>query len=563
MTMGRKERVFVIGLDGATFDLILPWVKEGKLPSLSYLMENGVYGELRSTVPILTPAAWSSFMTGKNPGKHGIVGFFTRENGSYVVKVMNSKHMSAKEMWTILSENSKKVGIVNVPLTYPPKRVNGFMITGMMMTPPESENFTYPSPLKKEVKRVVGETTLDPLFTYLEGEEVFINEVFNSTEKLARISLFLLKKHEPDLFVVVFNGTDYIQHRFWKYIDSKHPGYKAEKAIRFRKRIIRYYERIDEILGNFLKMADGRTTVIVMSDHGAGPLHKYIHVNSWLIQTGLLKLRKRRITGIKRFLYKVGFNPEKIFNALLSIRLLENIRIKTNRTNTKLRSISNKLFMSFSDVDWPNTKAYSIGSGLIYINLKGREPLGTVNPGQEYKKLRKQIATHLYRLKDPETGESVIDKVYKKEEIYTGPYIDALPDIVFIPKSGYMTFEEYEFAASSVITRAKAISASHRLNGVLLMKGPGIKRGMHLKNANIMDLAPTILHVLGLPIPTDMDGRVLDEALTPSHLRSNPIRYAKEAEDSRQFLLTKGDEVYSSEDEEEIKSRLRGLGYIP
>lgn len=562
MTMGRKERVFVIGLDGATFDLILPWVKEGRLPSLSYLMENGVYGELRSTVPILTPPAWSSFMTGKNPGKHGIIGFFTRENGSYVVKVMNSTHMSAKEMWTILSENGKKVGLLNVPLTYPPKRVNGFMITGMM-TPPESENFTYPPLLKEEVKKVVGETTLDPLFTYLEREEVFINEVFSSTEKLAKISLFLIEKHEPDLFVVVFNGTDYIQHRFWKYMDPKHPEYKTEKAMKFRKRIIRYYERIDEILGNFLKMADVRTTVIVMSDHGAGPLHKYIHVNSWLIQTALLKLKKRRITKIRRFLYRVGFNPEKIFNALLSIRLLGNVRIKTNRTNTKLRSILNKLFMSFSDADWPNTKAYSIGSGLIYINLKGREPLGAVNPGQEYEKLRKQIAAHLYRLKDPETGEFVIEKVYRKEEIYTGPHMNAFPDIVFIPKPGYMTFEEYEFAASSVITRTKAISATHRLNGILLMKGPGIRRGIYLKNANIMDLAPTILHVLGLPVPTDMDGRVLDEALTASHLRSNPIRYAEEAKDGTQLLLTKEAEVYSSEDEEEIKSRLRGLGYIP
>jgi len=563
MTMKGKEKVFVIGLDGATFDLILPWMKEGRLPSLSYLMENGVYGELRSTIPVLTPPAWSSFMTGKNPGKHGIIGFFTRENGSYVVEVMNSTHMSAKEMWTILSENGKKVGIVNVPLTYPPKRVNGFMITGMMMTPPKSEKFTYPLLLKEEVKKVVGETTLDPLFTYLEREDVFINEVFNSTEKLTKISLFLIEKHKPDLFMVVFNGTDYIQHRFWKYMDPKNPECKAEKAMKFRKRIIRYYKRIDEILGNFLKMADEKTTIIVMSDHGAGPLNKYIHVNSWLIQTGLLKLKKRRITRIKRFLYKVGFNPEKIFNALLSIRLLRNIRIKTNRTNTKLRSISNKLFMSFSDVDWPNTKAYSIGSGLIYINLKGREPLGTVNPGHEYEELRKQITAHLYGLKDPETGQLVIEKVYKREEIYTGPYMDTLPDIVFIPKSGYMAFEEYEFAASSVITRTKAVSATHRLNGILLIKGPGTKRGMCLKNANIMDLAPTILHVLGLPIPTDMDGRVLDEALTPSHLRLNPIRYAKEAKDGTQFLLKKGGEVYSSEDEEEIKLRLRGLGYIP
>lgn len=558
--MSKKARVFIVGLDGATFDLILPWIREGRLPSLSHMMENGVYGELRSTIPILTPVAWSSFMTGKNPGKHGIASFFTREKDSYVVKVINSTHRSAREIWAILSENGKKVGIVNVPLTYPPKSVNGFMITGMM-TPPKSDNFTYPSLLKEEVEKVVGGSTLDPLLTSLEREDVFINEVFDSTEKMAKISLLLTEKREPDLFMVVFNGTDYIQHRFWKYIGPKHPEYEAENSVKYRKMFLQFYQKIDEILGNFLKMADERTTLIVMSDHGFGPLHKYIHVNSWLMQTGLLKLRKRPKTRLKRFLYKIGINPEKILNALFSIHLV-NIRIKTNRTDEKLQNISNKFFLSFSDVDWHKTKAYSIGSGSIYINLKGREPSGTVSPGQEYESLREQISTRLYGLKDPETGEFVIEKVCKKEEIYNGPHIDTLPDIVFIPKPGYTTFEEHEFAAKSVITQAKTVSGTHRLNGILLMRGGGIKKSATLQDASIMDLAPTILYLLGLPIPTDMDGRVLEEVLTSSYLRLNPIRYTKEADDSTRFLLKKRDEVYEDEDEEEIKSRLRALGYI-
>jgi predicted AlkP superfamily phosphohydrolase/phosphomutase len=473
---------------------------------------------------------------------------------------VNSTDRSAREIWTILSEKGKKVGIVNVPLTYPPKSVNGFMITGMM-TPPKSDNFTYPPLLKEEVEKVVGGSTLDPLLTSLEREDVFINEVFDSTEKMAKISILLTEKHESDLFMVVFNGTDYIQHRFWKYIDPKHPEYEAEKSAKYRKMFLQFYQKIDEILGNFLKMADERTTLIVMSDHGFGPLHKYIHVNSWLMQMDLLKLRKRPKTRLKRFLYKIGINPEKILNALFSIHLV-NIRIKTNRTDEKLQNISNKFFLSFSDVDWHKTKAYSIGSGSIYINLKGREPSGTVSPGQEYESLREQISTRLYGLKDPETGEFVIEKVCKKEEIYNGPHIDTLPDIVFIPKPGYTTFEEHEFAAKSVITQAKTLSGTHRLNGILLMRGGGIKKSATLQDASIMDLAPTILYLLGLPIPTDMDGRVLEEALTSSYLRLNPIRYEEEAKDSTRFLLKKRDEVYEDEDEEKIKSRLRALGYI-
>jgi len=560
--MSEKTKVLIIGLDGATFDLILPWIKDGKLPHFSLIMENGVYGELKSTIPILTPPAWSSFMTGKNPGKHGVMGFFSREKNGYGVKVTNSTHRGTKEIWTILSENGKKVGIVNVPITYPPKKVNGFMITGMMTTPPKSEDYTYPPFLREELEKIAGRKTLDPLFTYLEREGVFINEAFDSTEKLEKISLFLMEKHKPDFFMVVFNGTDYLQHRFWRHIDPEHPMYEAEKSEKYVKILLRYYQKIDEILRNFIETADDKTMIIVMSDHGAGPLYKYVHVNSWLMQMGLLKLKRRLITRLKHFVYKIGLSPEKIYNTLFSIRL-GSIRIKTNRSNTKIRAFLNNFFMSFSDVDWLRTKAYSMGSGLIYINLKGREPSGTVNPGLEYENLREQIINQLYRLKDSETGEHVIEKVYRKEEIYAGPYLDTLPDIVFIPKPKYMTFEEYEFAANSIITRAEAVSATHKLNGILLMKGPGIKKGLCLQNAEITDIAPTVLHFLGLPIPEDMDGKVLVEALTSSYLSLNSISYSTEVKSAKGSLLGRKEEAYSREDEEELKSRLRELGYLP
>jgi predicted AlkP superfamily phosphohydrolase/phosphomutase len=555
-----KTKILIIGLDGATFDLILPWIKNGKLPNFSFIMENGVYGELRSTIPILTPPAWSSFMTGKNPGKHGVMGFFSREKNGYGIKVTNSTHRRAKEIWTMLSENGKTVGMVNVPITYPPKKVNGFMITGMMTTPPKSEDYTYPPFIREELEKIAGRRTLDPLFTYLESEGVFINEAFDSTEKLEKISLFFMEKYKPDFFMVVFNGTDYLQHRFWRHIDPEHPMYEAEKSGDYMKIFFKYYQKTDEILGNFLKKANDKTTIIIMSDHGAGPLYKYIHVNSWLMQMGLLKLNRKWTTKLKYFVYRLGFGPEKIYNSLLSMRL-GSIPIKTNRSNTKIRAFLNNFFVSFSDVDWLHTKAYSMGSGLIYINVKGREPSGIVNPGLEYESLRKQIINKLYRLKDHETGESIIEKVYTKEEIYSGPYLDTMPDIVFIPKSGYMTFEEYEFAANSVITQSEAVSSTHKLNGILLMKSPGVKRGLCLQNAEITDIAPTVLYLLGLPIPEDMDGKVLVKALTSSYLSLNPINYSTDGKGAKNSFARK-EEVYSREDEDELKSRLRELGYL-
>ncbi len=559
--MNRTKRVLIVGLDSATFDLILPWVKTGKLPFLHDMMENGAYGELTSTIPVLTPPAWSSFMTGKNPGKHGIISFFNRENNGYNVEVANSTHRSAREIWTILGESGKKVGIVNVPLTYPPKKVNGVMITGMM-TPPGSDNFTYPVFLKEEVKKLIGEDTLNPFFTYLEREEVFLNDLFESTDRLAKISSHLIKEHKLDFFMVVFNGTDYIQHRFWGHIDPSHPKYRADKAEKYQKIFLDYYQRMDEIIGELSMLAGENVTVIVMSDHGAGPLRKYIHINSWLMQAGFLSMKGSLMTRIKRFMYKIGVNPEEIYNVLLRARI-GNLGVKTDKADAKLRFLLKQLFLSFSDVNWRKTKAYSIGSGLIYINLKGRDPFGAVNPGEEYETLRERIIRQLYKLKDPETGEHIVEKVYRKEEVYAGAHSRTAPDLVFLPKQGYMTFEGYEFGADSVVTRAEAVSAAHRPNGILLMKGPKIKRSVELENANIMDVAPTVLQILGMPIPTDMDGKVLVDIIKPFHLDLHPVRYITESRAVPPLIFKKNGKPYSLEDEEQLKLRLRGLGYLP
>lgn len=560
--MNSENKVLIVGLDGATFDLILPWVKSGKLPFLHDMMEKGVYGDLISTIPVLTPPAWSSFMTGKNPGKHGIVGFFTRETGGYNLEIVNSTHRPRRELWTILSKDGKKVGIINVPFTYPPKKVNGFMITGMM-TPPRSNNFTYPIILKEDVKKVMSEGTLDPFFTYLEGERVFINKLFDSTDKLANVSSFLINTHAFDFFMVVFNGTDYIQHRFWGRIDPNHPNYQAKEAEKYQKLILRYYQRIDKIISKLFSLVDKKTTVIVLSDHGAGPMQKYININSWFLKTNFLVMKKGLKTRLKRFLYKNGVNPEKIYNALLRVHF-GNLGIKGDRTDRRLPLILKQLFLSFSDIDWKKSKAFSSGSGLIYLNLKGRELLGAVSPGEEYETLRDALINLLYQLKDPETGKHIIEKVYKKEEIYFGPYLDTLPDIVFVPKQGYMIFEGYEFGANSTITDAKAISAAHRPNGILLMKGPKIKRNVRLRNADLMDITPTVLHLLRSSIPEDMDGKVLVDALNPSYLSSNPVRCNEKNPASLMpsDAPEKNVSPYSREEEEQLKLRLKNLGYI-
>ena len=550
-----SKPIIIIGLDGATFDLILPWIKSGKLPFLHEIMKNGAYGELLSTIPILSPAAWSSFMTGVNPGKHGILGFFTRKRDSYKIEIVSSKHRKVKEFWMLLGEYGKKVGIVNVPLTYPPKKVNGFMISGMM-TPPKARNFVYPDSFREKIKKIVGEGSLDPLFTYLEGEEIFIKKLFDSTEKLAQLCFSLIKEHKLDLFTVVFNGTDYIQHRFWHLIDSNHPRHGEEGTEELRNVILEYYQFLDRIIEEIYSLAGKDATLIVMSDHGAGPLLKYFHVNYWLLRNGFLSLKRSLKTKFKEYLYKIGLSPEKIYNALLQIRV-GNLGFKGYRADRKLRLVLEKLFLSLSDIDWKKTRAFSMGSGLIYINLKGREPHGIVNQGKEYEKIRDEIISQLSSFKDPETGSYVIEKVYRKEEIYTGPFLEEFPDLILLPRPGYVTFEECEFGAYSFLTPAKAISASHRLNGIILMMGPEIKSGLKLDDAKIIDIAPTVLHLFGLPVPSYMDGRPLYEAIKLSQAEKSVKGPAETVEHVQSH-----ESPYTPEEEEEIKRRLRRLGYI-
>ncbi|RLI19642.1 hypothetical protein DRO54_08130 [Candidatus Bathyarchaeota archaeon] len=550
--------VVIIGLDGATFDLILPWIENGKLPFLRETMKNGVYGELKSTIPMLSPTAWSSFMTGVNPGKHGILGFFTRKRNSYAIEVINAKHRKIEEFWILLNKIGKKVGIVNVPLTYPPKRVNGFIISGMM-TPPGAKDYVYPNSLKEKIRVIIGEDTIDPLFTYLEGEEVFTQKLFDSTEKLAKICFSLIKEYKPELFAVVFNGTDYIQHKFWHFLDRKHPRYDIKKAAKFQKIILSYYQFLDKIIAKIYSLAGKNATLIIVSDHGAGPLLKYFHVNPWLLHNGFLALKKNIRTKLRECLYKVGLAPEKIYNCLLRVRV-GNLGFKGHRTDVSLRRTLERLFLSVSDVNWKKTKAFSIGSGLIYINLKGRDPHGIVNPGEEYEKLRDTLIYMLKKYRDPETKQPVIKEVYRKEEVYSGPFLEEFPDLILVPNSGYMTFEEYEFGSYTVLTYAEAVSATHKSNGIILMRGPQIKKGLKLNEAEIVDVAPTVLYLFGIPIPSYMDGRPLYEAMASQKIAKQPKEYPIKYTGPNYTVNMEN--PYTPEEEEQIKLRLKRLGYI-
>ncbi|MFX0206751.1 MAG: alkaline phosphatase family protein [Candidatus Hodarchaeota archaeon] len=548
----RKPKVMIISLDSATFDLIEPWVKEGKLPTFKKLMEEGTYGDLTSTLPPYTCPAWPSFMTGKNPGKCGVFDFIMYQRG--IISIVNSRLIDGKKIWNILSEYYRKVGVVNVPVTYPPEKVNGFMITGILS--PDGATITYPPNLLHGLDSKLGEYRVAPRVAYRNGSEHdYIEDVYELADIREKYGLYLMDRYDWDFFMLHFHVIDEIQHFFWKFIDPTHPEYTQSGAKDFGNVISEIYQKMDTAISRLSGKLDDDTTLIIISDHGHGPLHKVVNLNNFLMKNGFMFLKNDVLTRMKYGLFKAGVTPKNAFRLLSNIRL-GNIMVKFSK-QTINRALDK--FLSFTDVDWSRTKAYSIGYfGQVHINLKGREPHGIVEPGKEYEEVRNQIIKELYELEDPETNEKIVDEVIKKEDVYTGKYLIEAPDLLV--KMMNMKYLSYHLLAedTSIVTSAiqSEVSGSHRLNGIFIARGPSIKRGWKINNAELIDVAPTILHLFGLPVPDDMDGKVLTDIFEPSFMELNPIRYEK--------TRTQYGDRYEIPDEETevVKERLRSLGYF-
>jgi len=526
-------RVLVIGLDGATFDLIRPW-KE-RLPALHRLLRRGVSGELGSTVIPISSAAWTSFATGRNPGKHGIFDF-SHPGQAYDHILHSSRDRKCEAIWNILSRYGKKVCIINVPATYPPEEVNGFMVSGFP-TPEETGDFTYPPSLLKELKSEVKNFRLQFTVPCAPGnEDAFFEEQCVLTDNVTEATLYLMNKVDWDLLVAVYKSPDDVGHLFWKYIDEEHPLYDAGQAKKFGDRIFRIYKKVDRAIATLLREIGENTVVMVMSDHGFGPVHYGVYLNNWLLDTGIMRLKTDGLTRIKYQMFAHGINLNKGRALARALRLTSFAYRGAYKKNSMVVKIVKKMFLSLSDVDWSKTKAYSFGNmGQIYVNLKGRENRGMVTPGEEYDNLVRYMIGKLKELKDPKTEKVIFDKIFAKDDIYSGPCLKEAPDIVFFESEmKYACKRLFEFGENKLIAEHPLYSGDHKPKGIFIATGDCIKEGTTIENANIVDMAPTILHTLGLPISSGMDGRVLKEIFKEdSDLSKAEIVYHKENEKLR------------------------------
>lgn len=551
------SKVVVMGLDGASFKVIDPLLRDGKLPNLARLIKEGTRSLLQSTVHPLSAPAWASFATGKNPGKHKIVDWRERNVDTYHSDIVSSHSFGPhKTIWEIVNRWDKSVGVFNVPLTFPPKPVNGFLVSGIL-TPRQSARFTYPDPLAQELQ---GKFDYHPTMevTYEEGKEnIFFDNLKCRLAVKEKVILHLLKNYNPDLLIFVMMETDQVQHVFWKYMDKAHPEHISGKYAPYSDAIYEIYRQIDGVIGNILEVISDDTSVIVMSDHGGGPLHKVVYIDKLFCNLGLIRFKRTPITILKKVLLKSRIH---VFAYSVLAKFGLNPRTWVPRgKRTKFQNV----FLSSKDIDWKQTKAYTSGGfGQISINLKGREPQGCVDPA-DYEKLRDFITAKLYEIEDEETGVKVVDKVYKKEEIYHGDNLENLPDLLFRMKNyTYITSRALGLFEKRLMGRSQfgptGNSGAHSSEGIFIAKGGGIKGNFETNNARITDLAPTILYMLGIPIPQDMDGKVLVDIFQEDFLRRHPITYQTPEREGRGENLN----VYSPDEQKKVKEMLQSLGYL-
>ncbi len=567
-----RPRTFIIGLDGATFDLIRPWAAAGKLPTFQKLLHEGVQADLTSVIPPVTPPAWTSFMTGMNPAKHGVFNFIDYLPHDHSIRYTNAAHRQVQTVWKYLSDLGCRVGIVNVPMTYPPERVEGYCISGLD-TPDKEADFVHPAWLKAELEQAVGEIYLDPRHLGYMTTDDKRDRVLETLAAIARrrtdMAAYLLRHHPVDVMMLVYTATDTVQHFFWGYMDPDAPLYHTAGAEKYRDAVYDLYRLMDTNMATLLELLPEDCATVVVSDHGGGPVSPHVlHLNQFLAELGLLtykhsssgiagQLFQRLTSGLDEYLRGALAPHQKAWLA----RRFPSIREKWEARTSSLGRI-----------DWPRTQAYALEvlsfPSEIWLNVAGRTPYGTVAPGAEYERVVAFLTSRLYDLRD-EAGKPLIRRVYRKEDVYAGPYMERAPDLVLswwdapgiqvrrsTPGAPHASLQHQAAAESTTATW----NGTHRLHGMLLLHGPPFRRGVTLPQAHITDIAPTLLYLLGFPVPSEMDGTVLLEAFRDDLVASRPVQYqagcwAGQPGASAELAFT-------AQESARIRARLQGLGYI-
>lgn len=531
----QKKKLLVIGIDGGTLDIVLPMVQNGKLPNLGRMLDAGAYGTLLSTIPPVTAPAWSSFITGTNPGRHGVFYFFKKDKDNYGVGgqrvLVNLRHMKGLPFWRVLNEHGNKVGLINIPLTYPPEQVDRFMISGMLV-PQGSDDYTYPPELLSQLDNYYVD--IDGLMVQnqwrgkkliKENREMFIRNVFNLSKTRAHNALKLMRGEPWDFLMVVFTGSDRICHFFWE----DRNGGKSPSSI-----VEDYYVFLDSMIGKLVEEAGKDTFKLVMSDHGFGPAPTK-RINAFVLAKQL-----------KETVFASCFPLYYLRNRFLAkIGMAERIALEDFVDSKRSRISFTPIYANFLGIS---------------VNTRGDDGCGIVSSGDEYQTLRKKIIKKLENLTDPVSGKRLVEKVHTRESLYQGSFTNEAPDIVV--QFSYDCKVGFSPLKRALVCDAKdpIRTGEHRREGLFIASGSQIQSGRLETELFIQDVTPTILYLLGAPIPKSYDGRLIRELFSDEYLVQHHPRY--NGAERQAGTGSDGPEVDSQKEFEESKKLLQNLGYL-
>lgn len=501
-------KIIVIGLDGASFELIEPWIEDGVLPNIEKVRENGVYGDMRSCLPPVTAPNWKCYSTGKNPGKLGIFWWENIDVKKKRVYFPQDRTKFNRELVDIIGEKGK-VASINMPTTYPPKKVNGILISG----PPDSpeDKFFYPDtntmqkiledfgykirPEKEELLKSGSQKDHEVVVEEIKG---IIRTKFNLAHKM-------LKEEKPIFLHLTIFYINVLHHFFWD------ADYTKEA-----------WKLIDEKIGDFLDDFGDEYTFFFMSDHGSNKITAVFNINTWLEKNGYL------VTTVSKtkLLNSMGINTQnlaRIFNLLGSEGLKKVIKsIVPNRILNTIPTEEGTFARERKTgvINWGKSKAVASGQGPLYILVKGNEK----------KKVKRELIKDLESMKD----KGVIRGIYTREELYAGKYFEEAPDLILDQGKGIHI--KGDIGGEKILEQpnANVWRAENKKTGFFMAYGAKIKRGKKINDIGILDLAPTILHFFNIPIPRDMDGKVLKEIFEKgSEPAEHPVEYQKIGEKER------------------------------
>lgn len=533
-------RTAVIGLDGAAWHLLDPMLTAGAMPRLKALRERGASGVLKSTVPTYTPPAWTSAVTGVNPGRHGVYGFIEGNAQSEKQELMHSGKIKAPTLWEIAGEQGARCGIYNLPLSYPPRPLDGWMVSGML-TPGYGEKqkgFAYPAELEELILRWAPGYVLDVNVNYeqdwRDGELAV--RTLQSIEQREKVLEGLLDAHPVDVLFSVMESPDRLQHVYYRYMDPADAMYHSPEGAARREQVTDCFRAIDRIVGLLEDWAGPDGGVIVCSDHGFTSWEVTVHLNALLQEWGYLKLKpaaRAMQTSAARSLVPVAkrFLPRKV-----------------------ARDAKGK---TFAAVDWTKTKAFAspIPQQGVFVNLEGRERFGSV-PMAELEPLKNELVQRFKDLRAPD-GQPATDHVWRSEEVFHGPALDGAPDVLPVLRDHRFELDDELFHREAFSDVRHMPRGVHHPDGMVIVAGPGTVSGSTIE-ASVMDVMPTLLYQAGLKVPDGLDGKVIEDAFDREHLRANPVGTVAP------LAAGTKDEAspYSQEEEAMIEESLRGLGYL-